>query len=214
MRVLDPGHYFALNCLDTTVDDFEETLRFVKREGPGYPGNVGHYSGTTMQEVLRALISRAMYVNNQIQDGDTEKAIYHMTQAVYHFEARAALRHSRPVDFTPTEAVTEPTCVKCGHVHCYGNCSEQHNNEVLYIPIVINGKELDIENHSVLTYDDIVALVLNNDLVSSDAKVSAAFGSSFAITVWSWDNKVSGLIKNESVTIQPGMKFTAVIGAY
>lgn len=48
---------------------------FVKREGEHFPGNVGHYPGTTMQEVLRVLIDRAKYVNSQIPCLETEMAI-------------------------------------------------------------------------------------------------------------------------------------------
>jgi hypothetical protein len=53
VRTLDPGHRYALANLD---GDGEDMLTFVKREGMLYPGNVGSHAGTTMQEVLRALI--------------------------------------------------------------------------------------------------------------------------------------------------------------
>lgn len=55
MKVIDPGHVYDLRSLD---GEQLNRLVFVKREGPSYPGNVGHYPGTTMQEVLRALIDR------------------------------------------------------------------------------------------------------------------------------------------------------------
>jgi hypothetical protein len=208
MKVLDPGHYFHLNVLDAEKGCESATLRFVKREGPGYPGNVGHHGGTTMQEVLRALISRAMYVNGQIQDDNTEEAIYHMTQAIYKLEVRAALRHSRPVDFTPVEAVTGPTCPNCGHIHCHETCSDQHNNEVLYTTIILNGRKLDVD--SFLTYRDIVALVLSSDLVGQDMKVAAAFGTLFTIT-WSWDGKAGSITKEDAISTHPGMIINAVI---
>ena len=62
MRVLDPGHRYALRHLD---GDGETVLQFVNREGEKYPGNAGACEGTTMQEILRALIDRAAYVNGQ-----------------------------------------------------------------------------------------------------------------------------------------------------
>ncbi len=119
MEVIDPGHEYTLDSLD---GDQPNRLIFVKREGPGYPGNVGHHPGTTMQEVLRALIHRARYVNAQIPDERTERAIRHMEEAVYLFENRAAERHGRNPP-TLREAVSgEGKCLKCGHVGCGGSC--------------------------------------------------------------------------------------------
>lgn len=60
MTVIDPGHEYLMDSLDG-----EQTNRlvFVKRQGVKYPGNVGAHPGTTMQEVLRALLERLKYVN-------------------------------------------------------------------------------------------------------------------------------------------------------
>lgn len=63
MKVLDQGHKYQLDTLDGKEP---EILTFVKREGDKYPGNVGSYSGTTTQEVLRVLIDRTKYVDKQI----------------------------------------------------------------------------------------------------------------------------------------------------
>ena len=118
MRVLDAGHKFALRHLDGPG---EEVLQFVKREGKGYPGNVGHYEGTTMQEVLRALISRAKYVDGQIPCYETDKSIELMRGALRWFEVRAARRHGRVFECNePIE--TADTCEKCGHIGCNGEC--------------------------------------------------------------------------------------------
>jgi len=123
MRVLDPGHRYALRHLDGPS---EEYLRFVKREGEGYPGNEGHSAGTTMQEVLRALIDRARYVNRQIPDAHTQEGIRHMQIAIYEFERRAAERHGRINTFHATwwEIEKAATCDKCGHVLCGGECHQ------------------------------------------------------------------------------------------
>lgn len=125
MRVVDPGHRYALRCLDT--DGFllkEESLQFVKREGEGYPGNVGHHSGTTTQEVLRALIDRTLYVDAQIPCGENLEVLDHLRHAIYFLEDRAAERHGR--DPIPEEWIdhieTLPTCEKCNHVGCDGSC--------------------------------------------------------------------------------------------
>ena len=117
MRVLDPGHRYALPHLD---GDGETTLQFVKREGHIYPGNVGHEEGVNMQEVLRALIDRAVYLNGQIPSEDTTLAIHHMKLAVYAMEARAAHRHRRAPP-SVEDSVYGSTCRGCGHVGCDGS---------------------------------------------------------------------------------------------
>ena len=119
MRVLDPGHRFSLRHLDGPG---ETVLQFVKREGRGYPHNVGTSEGTTLQEVLRALISRAQYVNGQIPCPETDRAIDHMMRAVHALEVRAARRHGRNEAISVAEAVSGPTCAHCGHVGCVGSC--------------------------------------------------------------------------------------------
>ncbi len=119
MRVVDPGHEYELDSLD---GDQRNRLVFVKREGPGYPGNVGHHPGTIMQEVLRALIDRARYVNGQIADRRTEEAIDAMSHALWLFEARAAERHGRSAPTVEDAVSGRGKCQKCGHVGCGGGC--------------------------------------------------------------------------------------------
>jgi hypothetical protein len=97
MKVIDPGHTYALRVLDefSASGEVVQPLVFVKREGPGYPGNVGHHSGTTTQEVLRALIDRAKYVNGQIPDERNDDVIALLRDAIEKLEHRAADRHDR-----------------------------------------------------------------------------------------------------------------------
>ncbi len=133
MKVLDPGHHYSLDWLDgnpkTVYDGYDlssqNELIFVKREGDKYPGNVGHHPGTTMQEVLRALIDRANYVCNQNPCDETEEAIIYMTEALIAFEMRAARIHGREfLESTPENLQRlisgEGKCEKCGHVGCDG----------------------------------------------------------------------------------------------
>lgn len=115
MRVIDPGHAYELPSLDGNAP---QRLVFVKRCGAGYPGNVGHHPGTTMQEVLRAMIERASYVNGQIACPETEAAIGLLQGALVLFELRAARRHGREPKATVAELVDGPTCPRCGHVGC------------------------------------------------------------------------------------------------
>jgi hypothetical protein len=122
MKVLDPGHLYELNILDGPPELEFRTLKFVKREGPKYPGNVGSYPGTTSQEVLRALIDRALYVNQQEPHVVNHRAITDMKTIVWLFEQRAAQRHGRDLRFGVHEAVYGETCSKCNHVCCKGDC--------------------------------------------------------------------------------------------
>lgn len=117
MKVVDPGHAYELNYLDSEYPVDGCYLVFVKREGPKFPGNVGHHSGTTSQEVLRALIDRAFYVNNQQPYWQTRLSIWLMGFIVWMYEHRAAKRHSRKVPRF-YEATFGETCAACGHVGC------------------------------------------------------------------------------------------------
>ncbi len=119
MNVIDAGHEYDLDSLD---GDQSNRLVFVKREGPKYPGNVGAHPGTTMQEVLRALIDRCEYVNRQMSCWETAMAIGFLKSAVYLFELRAARCHGRTLD-APLEDVVNGVgkCAKCGHVGCEGH---------------------------------------------------------------------------------------------
>lgn len=127
MEVLDPGHTYRLASLDGPMSSGRllDILQFVKREGDGYPGNVGHYHGTTTQEVLRALIDRTMYVDGQIYDPRNESVLYHLRRAIYLLEERAADRHGRSFVLTGAQvgAIENMlTCEKCNHIGCYGTC--------------------------------------------------------------------------------------------
>lgn len=124
MRVIDPGHQYLLRELDHAEDPAPaQRLTFVKREGEGYPGNVGYYPGTTSQEVLRALIDRGEYVNNQVPCAETQAATELMKAALVLLELRAARRHGRHIDAPDVEFIVDAkTCEKCNHVGCDGSC--------------------------------------------------------------------------------------------
>jgi hypothetical protein len=118
MQILDPGHLYTLKHLD---GDSVEYLRFVKREGPGFPGNVGHYEGTNLQEVIRVLIDRLRYLNNQIPHERNTYCIMDLQDCLYGLEARAAERHGLEKEFKKFRASlieTYPTCDHCGHIVC------------------------------------------------------------------------------------------------
>jgi hypothetical protein len=123
MIEIDAGHSFELDVYDSSLD-YKQLLTFMKREGAGYPFNVGHYSGTNCQEVLRALIVRMHHLQKQIACSHNETIIQLLRQCLWLFEARAAERHDvsfDKFDFKSDFAIEyEPTCKQCGHIVCKG----------------------------------------------------------------------------------------------
>lgn len=117
MRVIDPGHEFELASYDGG-----EPLRlvFMKREGPGYPFNIGHHPGTNCQEILRAFILRTQYLQNQIYCWQNRVSIALARIILWLFEQRAAKRHRRRFSLRLLFAAIElmPTCYQCGHIGC------------------------------------------------------------------------------------------------
>lgn len=129
MRVFDPGHCYELDQLDEGHDEWRQLLHFVKRVGPGYPGNEAPaHAGTTIQEVLRALIDRLKYVREQsalqqdtLSYGLDFRCIKHLREVLWILEERAARRHGRPwpcVGANAPEIENIPTCEGCGHIGC------------------------------------------------------------------------------------------------
>lgn len=120
MIVVDPGHTYLLDHLD---GDNQSILAFVKREGEGFPGNVGHHEGTNMQEVLRALIDRVQYLDDQISSPHNYQVLWHLRACIQNLEQRAAERHGLPASaaynlWKDTFVEDLPTCHHCGHIVC------------------------------------------------------------------------------------------------
>jgi hypothetical protein len=117
MREIDPGHKYALRQLDSQK---EQVLTFVKREGEKYPGNIGHYPGTNLQEVLRAMIARLYYLDNQQPAKENHLVIYYLRNSIRALELRAARQHGRetPVEVFEPDVEVRPYCPKCGHIGC------------------------------------------------------------------------------------------------
>ena len=127
MQVIDAGHEYELQSYD---GEQVNRLVFMKREGEGYPFNVGHHAGTNCQEVLRALIDRVKYLQKQIPCEENERILGYLRSALWQFEKRAALRHGRDSVFPwshlyqPIPIEDQPTCKACGHVGCLAHNAE------------------------------------------------------------------------------------------
>jgi hypothetical protein len=132
VKILDPGHRYWLDMLDTGTDQRQgtEMLTFVKREGSRYPGNRSHYPGTNCQEVIRALIDRVKHLDHQVPDPHNQPILHHLRETLWLFEERAAQRYGRVLpplaDFACIEQ--EPTCAGCAHIRCGGECGRREND--------------------------------------------------------------------------------------
>lgn len=122
MRVADPGHVYEVDCLD---GGSPQRIVFVKREGPGYPFNVGHHAGTNCQEVIRVLVDRVKYLQRQIPCAENELIIDHLRATLRLFEERAAFRHGRVLGSIPIEIEAMQWCQTCGHIGCTSHSSHQ-----------------------------------------------------------------------------------------
>jgi hypothetical protein len=122
MTVIDSGHEYVLDSID---GEAPQRLVFVKRQGDKYPGNVGCHAGTTSQEVLRALIERATYVNRQMPCPETSEATALLIRVVWLFESRAARLHGRAAPSVEAAVLGCDRCRACGHVGCGGDCRSQ-----------------------------------------------------------------------------------------
>lgn len=95
----------------------------MKREGSGYPGNVGHRQGTNCQEVMRVLIDRIKYLDQQIPCGENKGIIRNLQTCIALLELRAAKRHQVHLDrrVDPEGVEQQVTRLVCGHIFCGGH---------------------------------------------------------------------------------------------
>lgn len=126
MRVIDPGHVYECDSYDGG-----EAIRitFMKREGAKYPGNVGSHPGTNLQEVMRVLIHRTRYLDNQDQDACNAYVIDDQRSSIRNLEMRAARRHGRPNPSFTAAPETMPTCGICGHIVCLHDSEGETANQ-------------------------------------------------------------------------------------
>jgi hypothetical protein len=119
MRVIDPGHVYEVASLD---GGGPQTVTYVKREGPGYPGNVGHHPGTILQEMWRSEIHRLKYLDGQESCQENYDCINWLRHCILRLEQRAARRHGRELPALRGWIEDQPICPKCGHIECWETC--------------------------------------------------------------------------------------------
>lgn len=125
MRTIESGHRFVLTNLDFTDEsDMSQELVFVKRIGEKYPGNLyPPHPGTTIQEVIRALIARCEYVHWQIPCIETKMTIGLLKTVIALLEIRAKRVKGKHLNWNDLEWLHfAETCEACGHIECKGEC--------------------------------------------------------------------------------------------
>ena len=122
MKELDPGHKYEVDNYYSFIGD-TQTITFMKREGENYPFNVGHYSGTNSQELLRILISRCKYLMKQKGHKNNFAILDKFREILWLFEDRAAEVHGfNSFPFKSNSNIEEePVCKRCGHIMCKGH---------------------------------------------------------------------------------------------
>jgi len=126
LKVVDPGHTYGMRIID---GQGWMPLVFVKRDDPPekYPGNEGHYPGVIIQEVLRALIDRVKYLDNQVSAPENDDILIHLRESFWSLERRAHRRHGSAIPVLSKHIEEYEPCSKCGHIFCTW-CWEQCDN--------------------------------------------------------------------------------------
>lgn len=134
MREVEPGHDYLLDTYDGGLGPAPWRIRFMKRVGPDYPGNQPPaMSGTNCQEVLRVLIARVKYLNDQKPHVANAWVLNRLREDIWDFELRHAELRGRLERFRdlargvasntlengrPLCVELIPTCSTCGHLFC------------------------------------------------------------------------------------------------
>jgi hypothetical protein len=95
MRVMYPGHLYALDHLDGSK---VTRLQFIQRQ-PHHKGK----EGVTNQEVLRALIDRVEFLDRELPHMVNEQILHHLRMALVLHEARALVRHVEKGELKPEQ---------------------------------------------------------------------------------------------------------------
>ena len=113
MKVLDPGHVYALENVGT---EGQQTIQFVRRrdeKGELLPDNL-QTPGCLTQELLRVAIDRTLYLYEEAPCDEDTDIISYLRAALMAYESRSARRKIERLA-KPEEA---KVCDMCGHIIC------------------------------------------------------------------------------------------------
>lgn len=88
MEVIEPGHVYRLSHLEAPTS---ELLTFIRRSSKAIQ-HPSEHPGTNVQEVLRSLIDRTIYLNSIIDAVENYDAIYYLRMTLLCYEGRAFRR--------------------------------------------------------------------------------------------------------------------------
>lgn len=115
MRIIEPGHVYALENVDGEGDS-EQHIQFVRRRDDR--GELLHEDsrqpGILTQELLRVAIDRTLYLYAEAPCDEDTEIIEHLRAAFTLFESRAARRTIEKL-VKPEEA---DVCAICQHILC------------------------------------------------------------------------------------------------
>jgi hypothetical protein len=125
VKVIDPGHEYLA---EGPAGVEPQRITFVKNRGGKYPGNDGDpHLGILCQELMRVLIDRMSYLNNQGSCAETEHALAAVRQALGWMEVRAARCRGDAIDLPHADSLEGMlTCPVCGHNCCTRGDHHEH----------------------------------------------------------------------------------------
>lgn len=122
MRIIDPGHLYAVVNVDGPG---EQQIQFVRRRDHR-GGLVSPYTpGILSQELLRVLIDRVRYLNDEDPCTEDVQIIHALRDCLRLFESRAARRTIEKLEMPEMS----DACPICHHLLCTHNHPERLEHE-------------------------------------------------------------------------------------
>lgn len=86
MQIVEPGHIYRLQ--NVGMYKHKNVVTFIKRSGELIE-HLNEHSGTNVQECLRMLIDRTIYLDALLTCDESNDAVYYLRMALFTHEARA-----------------------------------------------------------------------------------------------------------------------------
>lgn len=123
MRIIEPGHVYAMANVD---GDGEQAVWFVRRRDERAELLPVFTPGVLSQELLRVLIDRVRYLNDEDPCDEDVRIIANLRDCLRLFEARAS---RRTIEKMPMPEMAE-ACPICHHLLCAHRHPERLRHEV------------------------------------------------------------------------------------
>lgn len=114
MRVLEPGHCYAMDNVDGVGE--EQVVTFVRRRdevGEPLPDE-DRTPGILTQELLRVAIDRTLYLYAEAPCDEDTRIIENLRECLRLYESRATRRAIERL----SKPEAAPACKVCGHILC------------------------------------------------------------------------------------------------